>query len=111
MELTIEQAEMFPSIAASTPARKRSPLREMIDAISVHGPLLPQGFMHIALDMSRQRVHQLIADGRIATIHVAGKQFIPLAALDVFLSEERKTGRPAKDPTLARMAARAFAEK
>jgi hypothetical protein len=110
MELTIEQAEMFPSIAATKP-RKRSPLRELIDAIQLHGPLIPQGFMHVALDMSRQRVHQLIADGRIATIHVAGKQFIPLAALDVFLSDERKTGRPAKDPTLSRMAARAFAEK
>ncbi len=107
MELTIEQAEMFPSIAASTP-RKRSPLREMVDAISVHGPLLPQAFMHIALDVSRQRIDQLIQDGKLATIELSGKKFVPLAALDVYLSGERKVGRPFKDPSLSRMAARAF---
>ncbi len=107
MEFTIEQAEMFPSIAASTP-RKRSPLRELVDAISVHGPLIPQAFMHIALDVSRQRVFNMIQDGMLATIVVAGKTFVPLAALDVYLSGERKAGRPSKDPTLSRMAVRAF---
>jgi hypothetical protein len=98
MEMTIDQAELFaafPTISAT--ARKRSPLREMLDAVERHGPLVPQAFVHIALEVSKQRAHQLLSEDRIATIEVVGRTMVPLAALDVFLSEERKTGRPTKD--------------
>jgi hypothetical protein len=98
MEMTIDQAELFPTfptIAAT--ARKRSPLREMLDAVERHGPLIPQAFLHIALEVSRQRAHELLSEDRIARIDVAGRTMIPLASLDVFLSDERKSGRPTKD--------------
>jgi hypothetical protein len=98
MDLTIDQAELFPAfptIAAT--ARKRSPLRVMMDAVERHGPLVPRAFIHVALDMSKQRVHQLVHEGKLATIDVCGRDFVPLASLDVFLSDERKAGRPAKD--------------
>jgi len=97
MEMTIDQAELFPAfptIAAKT--RKRSALREMADAVETHGAFIPAAHVHVALDMSRQRAHELLSAGRIATIEVWGKTCVPLAALDIFLSDERKTGRPRK---------------
>jgi hypothetical protein len=113
MEMTIDQAELFPTfptIAAT--ARKRTPLREIMDAIEKHGALIPQAFTHVALDISKQRAHQLITAGRIATIEVAGKSFVPIAAIDIYLSEERnKGGRPAKaQPSIRRMFSRAYAK-
>jgi hypothetical protein len=109
MEMTIDQAELFPAyptIAAET--HKRSRLREMADAVDKHGAFIPQAFVHIALDMSKQRAHQLITAGRIATIEVTGKTCVPLAALDIFLSDERKGGRPRKEPGLRQMFRRAL---
>jgi hypothetical protein len=98
MEMTIDQAELFPAFPTITAtARKRSPLREMLDAVERHGPLIPQAFLPVALEVSKQRAHQLLSEDRIARIEVAGRMMIPLAALDVFLSEERKSGRPIKD--------------
>jgi hypothetical protein len=110
MEMTIDQAELFPAfptIAAKT--RKRSALRELADAVEKHGSFIPAAHVHVALDMSRQRAHELLKTGRIATIEVWGKPCVPLAALDIFLSEERKTGRPLKaQPGLVQMFRRAI---
>jgi hypothetical protein len=100
MDLTADQAELFP-VLSTRAAAKRSPLREMIDAIDQHGPLFPRAFLPMVLTLSKQRVSQLVGEGRIATVDVAGRQMVPMAALEVFLSEERKTGRPVKEHTLA----------
>jgi hypothetical protein len=112
MEMTIDQAELFPAfptIAAT--AGKRSLLREMSDAIEKHGPLIPQAFTHVALDISKQRAHQLLSAGRIATIEIAGRTWVPMAALDLFLTEERKTGIHVKpQPGVRQMFRRAYAK-
>ncbi len=100
MEMMADQAELFPVLGAIPQTRKRSPLREMLDAMERHGPLFPRAFLPMALDLSRQRVADLVNDGRIATIQVAGREMVPVAALEAFLSLERKTGRPVKELTL-----------
>ena len=97
MEAAIDQAELFPFPTIAAKSRKRSALRVMMDAVAEHGPLVPQAFVHVALDVSRQRAHELITDGRIATLEIGGKNFVPLAALDVFMSDERANGRPIAD--------------
>jgi hypothetical protein len=98
MEMTIDQSELFPAFPTiKATARKRTPLREMLDAVEKHGPLIPQAFLPVALEVSKQRAYQLLNEDRIARIEVAGRMMIPLASLDVFLSEERKSGRPMKD--------------
>jgi hypothetical protein len=92
MEVMCDQLEFFANVERS--ARKRSVLRQMMDAIEKHGPLLPQGMMAAALDLSTQRVSQLIAEDKLATIEVAGKNFIPVASLELYLTEEKRAGRP-----------------
>ncbi len=100
MEMMADQAELFPVLTAQTQTRKRSPLREMLDAIERHGPLVPKAFLPLVLDISKQRVHQLITEGKLASIEVAERTMVPIAALEVFLSAERKTGRPLKERML-----------
>jgi hypothetical protein len=94
MDATVDQLDLieFPHIEGKT--KKRSTLRQMLDAIERHGPLLPQSMMAGALDLSKQRVSQLIEEGKLASVEVAGKHFIPAAALELYLTEEKKAGRP-----------------
>jgi len=93
------QAEFFqfPVMAA---APVRSIRHQMREAVEKHGPLFPQGFIPLVLDLSRQRVAQLIDNGHLATVSLGGKTWVPMAALDLFLSEERKAGRPTRELTL-----------
>lgn len=80
--------------------RHRSVLREWKEAIEKHGPLLPRPSIPFCVDLSRQRVKELIDQGRIATVEVHNREYVPMAALEVFLAEERKSGRPVADVVL-----------
>lgn len=97
--MELDQAELFPRIEER--AGKRSAFRQFLDAVEKHGPLIARGHIPVVLDLSRQRVHELIKGGRIATVEVNGREFVPMAALEVYLSDERKNGRPVKELTLA----------
>jgi hypothetical protein len=96
MEAVI-QNELFPVIEASP----KSKLRQFMEAIDRHGPMIPRAHIPIVLDISKQRVHQLIEEGRIATVEVQGREFIPLVALEVYLADERKNGRPVSELSIA----------
>ena len=93
MELTSEQAELFPVIARQAAAPSTaSVLRSYVSESLRHGFLVPIYLAAEALEVSRQRVHQLIDDGQLAAVECGGRKFIPADALDLFLTEERKTG-------------------
>jgi hypothetical protein len=97
MEAPAGQSELFPDFPViDGHAGKRSPVRQIVDATERHGVLLPPWAVIETLGMSKQRVHQLVQAGRIATVEVAGKTFVPAVALELFLSEVRKVGRPFK---------------
>jgi hypothetical protein len=98
MEAVI-QNELFPVIEAE--ARKKSALRVFMDVIDRHGPLIERAHIPVVLDLSRQRVHQLVEAGRIATIEVQGREFIPMASLEAYLADERKNGRPVRERTMS----------
>lgn len=93
------QDELFPAIASES--QRKSKLREFMEVIDLHGPLIERAHIPVVLDVSRQRVHQLVEEGRIATVKVQGRVFIPMASLDAYLSEERKNGRPVRERTLS----------
>jgi hypothetical protein len=96
MEATVDQSELFPDFPViEGHAGKRSPVRQLLDATEKHGTLLPQSVVGSALGVSKQRVSQLVAAGQLATVEVAGKTWVPAAALELYLAEgPRKTGRP-----------------
>lgn len=90
------QDEFFPVVE-----RKRSKLSNYLAAVREHGPIAPCGMVAAFLDVSRSRVYQLISEGRLAAVTVNGQRYVPVAALELFATEERKVGRPFKQPSFA----------
>jgi hypothetical protein len=77
-------------------AVRHSALREFMDAVDREGPLMPQAYVPMVLDVSSSRVCDLIEEGRIARLEIRGKFFVPIASLNIYLADERKAGRPVK---------------
>lgn len=95
MEATYD-TDLFGSVIEAE-ARPRSVLHEWKEAIAKHGPLMPRASVPFCVELSNERVRQLIDKGRIATVWVHNREYVPFEALDLFLSEERKSGRPLKE--------------
>jgi hypothetical protein len=85
-----EQRELFPVIAEKTP--RRGFLSRYLEASVEHGALVPMPLVVEALNVSKQRVHQLISGGQLAFVEIGDRKFVPAAALELFLTEDRKTG-------------------
>lgn len=83
--------------------QKKSRLSSFLAVMREHGPVVPQTMAAEFLDVSRQRVHQFISEGRLVTVTVNGQRFIPVAALEFFVTEERKNGRPFKQPKFSQL--------
>ncbi len=89
------QAEMFdgfPVIESKTKAR--SWIRQYLDASVKHGTLCTPSMAARALGISRSRVGQLLDAGKLASVNVGDSRYIPAASLELFMTEERVTGRP-----------------
>lgn len=92
MDITTAQVELFPFAQIDVVAPRRSALRKFIDATLEHGPLAPQSMIAEAMGVSRQRVHQLVSEGRIATVTVNAHKLIPAASFEMFAAEDRPSG-------------------
>jgi hypothetical protein len=108
MDTTVEQLEMLDFPVIEQKAKKRSWLRRYIEATQKHGPLATQGQIAAALGVSRQRINELVNDDRIATVDVGDRTFIPCSAYELFLTEERRVGRPLNDPKLSQILKASF---
>jgi hypothetical protein len=106
MDATQAEFSGFPVIEERV--KVKSPLRQYIDATAEHGPLVPPPMIAAALELHRSRVYQLIEEGRLPTIDVAGHRWVPASALELFWTEERKTGRPCKQPKFSKLLRAAF---
>lgn len=87
------QAELFrefPVTAEKTP--RRGFLLQYLEASAEHGALVPMPLVAEALDVSKQRVHQLVSSGQLVHIAIGDRKFVPASALELFLSEDRRTG-------------------
>jgi len=95
----VVQNELFPVIEEQS--RKRATLRVFMDAVEEYGPLLARAHIPVVLDLSKQRVHQLVEAGRIATVRVLDREFVPMASLEAYLADERKNGRPVRERSMS----------
>jgi len=88
---------------------KRGIFRLYLEATREHGHLATVPMIAAALGLSKQRVAFLIGQGRIASVRIGPHSYVPLTALELFLAEERKEGRPVKhDPSLLGIIKSAF---
>jgi len=92
----------FPFVEA-LPKREKSKLAKVWDMVNHlkeaqarQGTLLPLTLAAKALDLSRTRVEQVVADGRLKRVEVDGHVFLTLDSVIEFASTERKNGRPLK---------------
>jgi hypothetical protein len=89
----MDHPELCPNIETKIP--KRSFFRKFLDATAEHGTLMTQALCAPVMGVSKQRVHQLVESGKLAVVDIDGKRFIPVTALDLWLSEEKdRGGRP-----------------
>ena len=98
MEAVAEQGTLFPLVEQR--AQKRGWLHSFMEAVELHGPVVFRGDVPLILDVSRQRVHQLVEQGRIAVVDIGGRQYVPVAALEAYFADERRNGRPPAHPLL-----------
>jgi hypothetical protein len=87
METVAEQGTLFPLV--ETVARKRSWLREFMDVVDRQGPLVFRAHVPLILDVTRQRVHQLIEDGTLASVMIRGREYVPVASLEAYFAADR----------------------
>lgn len=75
-------------------AGQRSWLREFLDAGRLHGPLIFRAHVPAILDVSRQRVHELIEKGQLKTVAVRGQEFVAVRELEKYFEQDHKNGVP-----------------
>jgi hypothetical protein len=90
MEAVVEQRELFPVIDKKAP--HRGFLWRYIQATVDRGALVPVSYAGEALDVSRQRVYQLIDSGQLPVVEIGDRKFIAARDLEEFLKLDRKTG-------------------
>lgn len=90
----------FPFVS-ELPKREKSELARAWDRLvaferlqTYHGPCVPASVAAALLGISRQRVYQLIEQGRFARLEIEGHCFIPTGDVRAYAESERKTGRP-----------------
>jgi predicted XRE-type DNA-binding protein len=108
MEATFDhQAELFPNIEEKV--RKRNPFRRYLDLSREHGGLATQAMIAEALGVTRSRVGQFVNEGRLTTVEALGRRWVTVSSFEMFLTEERKNGRPlSKEPSLGSLVKTAF---
>ena len=103
MDVTVEQFEMFPEMP-TVPLLKRTKniweqLNELKELTEKHGQLVPIAMAAELLDLSRQRVFQLIDDGTFTPTEWRGQRWLTENDLRSFIELERNSGRPWKEPS------------
>jgi hypothetical protein len=57
------------------------------------GALIPTGFAARLANVSRQRINQIVEDGRLERVEIDGHFFITEKSFDAWVASERKAGR------------------
>jgi excisionase family DNA binding protein len=92
-----QQFELFPEIVGlKKPSRVQ--VGEMYEIVKERGGLLPTGEAAKMLKVSRQRLFELIGEGRIEALNFLGRKWVCEDDLLKFANSSRSPGRPKKIP-------------
>jgi len=102
-------ASEFPFVAA-LPKREAKKVVSLWDqwqefkAIVKHrGHVIPKPLAAKLAGVSKQRIHQLVGDGRLQTLEIGGSVFITEESFTSWVSSERKSGPRLRDSIAGRM--------
>jgi hypothetical protein len=90
--------EQLPKREKSRLAKLWDHFTEVREASKVHGMLVPMTMAADLAGVSKQRILQIIEDGRLVRIEVNGHPFITENSFVEWAKGERKAGRPLKVP-------------
>ena len=97
------QAEMFPDLpTVKLPKRVKSKweeLNDLCDLVDKHGPIVPQAMAAELLNLSTQRISQLVAEGTLVPVEFRGRKWLTEKQIRAFIEIEREAGRPWKEPS------------
>lgn len=106
--VNVAEVSEFPFVG-ELPKREKSKVGKLWDrlqeasrVVEERGMFVPQSIVAKLLGVSRQRVHQIVQDGRLETVDVCGERFILEDSLVEFCKLERKAGRPFNTPVTAK---------
>jgi hypothetical protein len=88
----------FTGFPAPTAAVEESPWARYRRLSAELGGLIPQTMLPLALGVSTARVCQLMNEGRFEVVKIGGTNYVGGEAFEQFLRQERKVGRPLKNP-------------
>jgi len=95
----------FPFVA-ELPKREKSKLVKLWDEVKAlaeaskeHGALLPVGIVVGLLGVCRQRVYDLIEEGKLQSFKVHGHVMVSEKSIEEWCRTERKAGRPCNLPS------------
>lgn len=71
-------------------------LAELRKVVEEKGMVIPQHMAANLLDLSKQRIGQLVDDGRLESIEMHGVRYVTEESVVAFAKEERRNGRPPK---------------
>lgn len=104
MDAVVEQFEMFPEMpTAPLPKKVRNlweRMNDMRELTAKHGQLIPISAAAALMDLSRQRVYQLIDEGTLRPVECWEQKWLCENDIREFLELERDKGRPAKQPSV-----------
>lgn len=94
------------------PKREKSKLANLWDALKAsradvdaafasQGGIVPVGLAAQLLNVSKQRVSQLLDEGKLVAVSVHGHRFVGEDSLVALAKSDRKGGRPVKAPSLS----------
>jgi excisionase family DNA binding protein len=89
-ELLLNDARRQP--VEGSPAWKHAEVKRFKRLSLKHQGLTTTWFVQIALGVSKQRVYQLIDEGRLPVYNILGKKLIPCDALEEFAALQRSCG-------------------
>jgi hypothetical protein len=98
----------FPFVA-ELPKREKSKLRKVWDRLKdfqefmqKEGECVPPVVAAGLLDVSRQRVHELIQEASLREVRFEGHPYVTVNSIVDHCKSERKAGRPVKEMTMRR---------
>ena len=95
--IAANQSEMFPDLPTiKMPKRVKSrweELNQLCDIVDEHGPIIPMFVAADLLNLSRQRIHQLVEAGTLVPVEFAGKRWLAEKQLRAFVQLDRTSDR------------------
>lgn len=98
------QSEFHGFPISSSSSEEKSDFALYLELNAKDGGLIPQAMLPAALGLSKQRISQFVAEKRFVVHRIGGTNYVTGRSFEAFLVEERRSGRPVREPSMSDLA-------